>query len=96
MTQFLLEQVRNSRQNWDLQTDKTRQDRIQQTSTDTDRQNNQSLKQGALIHKKDRNGDPPLVCAVLANNLEVVRLLVQVRDPSPKCVFDLENIYKSE
>ena len=34
--------------------------------------------QGALIHKKDRNGDPPLVCAVLANNLEVIRLLVQV------------------
>ena len=41
------------------------------------------MKQGALIHKKDRNGDPPLVCAVLANNLEVVRLLVQVRDPFP-------------
>ena len=44
------------------------------------------MKQGALIHKKDRNGDPPLVCAVLANNLEVVRLLVQVRDPFPQYV----------
>ena len=36
------------------------------------------LCKGALIHKKDRNGDPPLVCAVLANHLEVIRLLVQV------------------
>ena len=45
------------------------------------------MKQGALIHKKDRNGDPPLVCAVLANNLEVVRLLVQVRDPFPQYVW---------
>ena len=37
-----------------------------------------NLCKGALIHKKDRNGDPPLVCAVLANHMEVIRLLVQV------------------
>ena len=35
--------------------------------------------QGALIHKKDRNGDPPLLCAVLAGSREVIRLLVKVR-----------------
>ena len=34
--------------------------------------------QGALIHKKDRNGDPPLLCAVLSGSMEVIRLLVKV------------------
>ena len=35
--------------------------------------------QGALIHKKDRNGDPPLLCAVQAGSTEVIRRLVKVR-----------------
>ena len=38
------------------------------------------LSQGALIHKKDRAGEPPLVCAVMSGNTEVIRLLVQVAE----------------
>ena len=36
------------------------------------------LERGALVHKKDRNNDTPLVCAITGGNVAVVKLLVEV------------------
>ena len=36
------------------------------------------LERGALVHKRDRNNDTPLVCAITGGNVAVVRLLVEV------------------
>ena len=36
------------------------------------------LERGALVHKKDRNMETPLLCAIQTGSVSVVRLLVQV------------------
>ena len=36
------------------------------------------LERGALVHKKDRNNDTALLCAVISGSVQVVRLLVSV------------------
>ena len=36
------------------------------------------LERGALVHKKDRNMETPLLCAIQTGSVAVVRLLVQV------------------
>ena len=36
------------------------------------------LERGALVHKKDRNNDTPLMCAINSGSVEVVRLLTSV------------------
>ena len=36
------------------------------------------LERGALVHKRERNNDTPLVCAITGGNVAVVRLLVEV------------------
>ena len=36
------------------------------------------LERGALVHKKDRNSETPLLCAIQTGSVAVVSLLVQV------------------
>ena len=36
------------------------------------------LERGALVHKKDRNKETPLLCAIQTGSVSVVRLLVEV------------------